>query len=301
MKRRLLPEQSVICAIGDGANDVAMIQTAHVGIGIAGREGSHAVRASDVSIASFSDLTRLLLLHGSWSYQRSALVAQISFFKSWAFCFAQVMYSQTTAFGGTSVYDPFSIAACNALLFIPITFFAFNRPVPMATVLQRPHLYRGNADWQLLNMSTVGGWFLRAVFQSAVVYLLVDKAVAASAIYPEGRVPGYSEVSVVSFSIFLMIQCGNLCLETSTFTLLQVLALAFGLGGALVLYMLFNTMIRAQKLVDYHAFFHIWSLPVSLLLAPLAIVAALTPVLAIKLLRSEGERAAAREKGSAPC
>jgi phospholipid-translocating ATPase len=162
MKRRLLPEQSVICAIGDGANDVAMIQTAHVGIGIAGREGSHAVRASDVSIASFSDLTRLLLLHGSWSYQRSALVAQISFFKSWAFCFAQVMYSQTTAFGGTSVYDPFSIAACNALLFIPITFFAFNRPVPMATVLQRPHLYRGNADWQLLNMSTVGGWFLRS-------------------------------------------------------------------------------------------------------------------------------------------
>ena len=90
MERRLLPKASVICAIGDGANDVAMIQTAHVGIGIAGREGSHAVRASDVSISAFSDLTRLLLVHGSYSYHRSAIVAQVSFFKSWAFCFAQV-------------------------------------------------------------------------------------------------------------------------------------------------------------------------------------------------------------------
>ena len=49
----------MICAIGDGANDVAMIQTAHIGIGIAGREGSHAVRASDVSISCFGDLLRL--------------------------------------------------------------------------------------------------------------------------------------------------------------------------------------------------------------------------------------------------
>jgi phospholipid-transporting ATPase len=54
-----------------------MTQTAFVGIGIAGREGSHAVRASDVSISAFADLTRLLLVHGSYAYHRSALVAQV--------------------------------------------------------------------------------------------------------------------------------------------------------------------------------------------------------------------------------
>ena len=90
----MLPRVSCVGAIGDGANDVAMIQTAHVGIGIAGREGSHAVRASDVSISAFADLSRLLLVHGSYAYHRSALVAQISFYKSWAFCLAQVLYAR---------------------------------------------------------------------------------------------------------------------------------------------------------------------------------------------------------------
>ena len=69
---------STLCGIGDGANDVAMIQCAHVGIGIAGREGSHAVRASDVSISTFTDLERLLLVHGTYSYHRSALIAHMS-------------------------------------------------------------------------------------------------------------------------------------------------------------------------------------------------------------------------------
>lgn len=34
-------------AIGDGANDVSMIQAANVGIGIIGKEGQQAARASD--------------------------------------------------------------------------------------------------------------------------------------------------------------------------------------------------------------------------------------------------------------
>ena len=57
-------------AIGDGANDVAMIQAAHVGIGISGQEGMQAVNASDYAIAQFKYLRRLLLLHGRWNYRR---------------------------------------------------------------------------------------------------------------------------------------------------------------------------------------------------------------------------------------
>ncbi|RZF34314.1 hypothetical protein LSTR_LSTR016626 [Laodelphax striatellus] len=43
--------KSVTLAIGDGANDVAMIQKAHVGVGISGVEGLQAACASDYSIA----------------------------------------------------------------------------------------------------------------------------------------------------------------------------------------------------------------------------------------------------------
>lgn len=62
--------KSILLAIGDGANDVSMIQAAHVGIGISGVEGLQAARSADVAISQFRFLTKLLLVHGTWSYQR---------------------------------------------------------------------------------------------------------------------------------------------------------------------------------------------------------------------------------------
>ena len=62
---------SLTLAIGDGANDVSMIQAADVGVGISGEEGMQAVNASDYSIAQFRFLKRLLLVHGHWSYARN--------------------------------------------------------------------------------------------------------------------------------------------------------------------------------------------------------------------------------------
>lgn len=68
-------------SIGDGANDVAMIQEAHVGVGIAGEEGRQAVMSSDFAIAQFRFLTRLVLVHGRWSYKRLAETIANFFYK----------------------------------------------------------------------------------------------------------------------------------------------------------------------------------------------------------------------------
>ena len=70
-------------AIGDGANDVSMIQAAHVGVGISGVEGLQAARSSDVAISQFRYLKKLLLVHGAWSYRRlSKLILCKSFLLS---------------------------------------------------------------------------------------------------------------------------------------------------------------------------------------------------------------------------
>lgn len=68
-------------SIGDGANDVAMIQEAHVGVGIAGVEGRAAVMSSDFAIGQFRFLTRLMLVHGRWSYRRLAETIANFFYK----------------------------------------------------------------------------------------------------------------------------------------------------------------------------------------------------------------------------
>ncbi|CAH8296220.1 unnamed protein product [Eruca vesicaria subsp. sativa] len=62
-------------AIGDGANDVGMIQEADIGVGISGVEGMQAVMASDFSIAQFRFLERLPVVHGHWCYKKIAQMA----------------------------------------------------------------------------------------------------------------------------------------------------------------------------------------------------------------------------------
>ena len=69
-------------AIGDGANDVSMIQAADVGVGISGEEGLQAVNSSDYAIAQFRFLKRLLLVHGHWSYARNGTMILNFFYKN---------------------------------------------------------------------------------------------------------------------------------------------------------------------------------------------------------------------------
>eukprot|EP00069_Balaena_mysticetus_P016149 bmy_09703T0 len=78
-------KKAVTLAIGDGANDVSMIKTAHIGVGISGQEGIQAVLASDYSFSQFKFLQRLLLVHGRWSYLRMCKFLCYFFYKNFAF------------------------------------------------------------------------------------------------------------------------------------------------------------------------------------------------------------------------
>ena len=72
----------ITLAIGDGANDVAMIREAHVGVAVLGNEGRQAARASDYAMGKFKFLARLLLVHGHYSYLRIAYTIQFFFYKN---------------------------------------------------------------------------------------------------------------------------------------------------------------------------------------------------------------------------
>ena len=75
-------KESITLAIGDGANDVSMIQAAHIGVGISGLEGMQAARSADVAIGQFRFLRKLLLVHGAWSYHRVTKTTLFSFYKN---------------------------------------------------------------------------------------------------------------------------------------------------------------------------------------------------------------------------
>lgn len=92
-------------AIGDGANDISMIQEAHVGVGICGKEGLQAANASEYAIARFSYLVPLMLMHGRWNYMRISKVILFSFYKNFLVVLPNFYYSFKNLYSGTSYFD----------------------------------------------------------------------------------------------------------------------------------------------------------------------------------------------------
>ncbi|CAI7906865.1 unnamed protein product [Closterium sp. NIES-54] len=105
----------VTLSIGDGANDVSMIQAAHVGVGISGQEGIQAVLASDFAIAQFRFLTDLLLVHGRLSYLRISKVVAYFFYKNLAFTLTLFWFNCFAGFSGQRLYDDWFQSAFNVL------------------------------------------------------------------------------------------------------------------------------------------------------------------------------------------
>lgn len=108
-------KKSITLAIGDGANDIAMIQEAHVGIGITGKEGLQAARVSDYSMAQFRFLTKLLLVHGRWNYIRTCKYTVATFWKEFLFYLTQALYQRWVGYTGTSLYESWSLSMFNTV------------------------------------------------------------------------------------------------------------------------------------------------------------------------------------------
>jgi len=104
MVRRADPNV-VTLSIGDGANDVPMIQTAHIGIGIHGLEGKQAVNNSDYAIGQFKFLKKLLLVHGRWNYRRTCKVCLYMFYKNIVYVFPQFLFGMFCMASGQPIYN----------------------------------------------------------------------------------------------------------------------------------------------------------------------------------------------------
>lgn len=105
----------ITLAIGDGANDVPMIKTAHIGIGLYGEEGMGAVQASDYALPEFRMLWRLLFVHGRWNYIRISEMILYFFYKNMLFTLPQFISAFFNGFSGQTIFDDIYITLYNLL------------------------------------------------------------------------------------------------------------------------------------------------------------------------------------------
>lgn len=164
--------KSLTLAIGDGANDIAMIQASHVGIGISGREGLQAARISDYSIAQFRFLQKLLFVHGRWNYIRTGKYILGTFWKEIVFYIVQALYQRYNGYTGTSLYESASLAVFNTLFtsLAVILLGMFEQDIKAETLLAVPELYSLGQKNKAFNYYLYVGWSSVAVIEAVLIY-----------------------------------------------------------------------------------------------------------------------------------
>uniref|UniRef100_A0A673INB3 Phospholipid-transporting ATPase n=1 Tax=Sinocyclocheilus rhinocerous TaxID=307959 RepID=A0A673INB3_9TELE len=167
-------KRAVTLAIGDGANDVSMINTAHIGVGISGQEGMQAVLASDYSFAQFRYLQRLLLVHGRWSYYRMCNFLCYFFYKNFAFTLVHFWYGFLCGFSAQTVYDQWFITLFNIVYTsLPVLAMGlFDQDVNEQYSLRYPNLYRPGQLNQLFNKRKFFTCTLQGVCTSFILFFI---------------------------------------------------------------------------------------------------------------------------------
>ncbi|KAM9356749.1 phospholipid-transporting ATPase VB [Symphorus nematophorus] len=161
-------------AVGDGANDVNMIQAADIGIGISGQEGMQAVMASDFAISRFKHLKKLLLVHGHWCYTRLANMIIYFFYKNVAYVNLLFWYQFFCGFSGTAMIDYWLMIFFN-LFFTsapPIMFGIMDKDVSAEMLLGVPELYRTGQGTGEYKFTTFWISMLDAFYQSLVCFFI---------------------------------------------------------------------------------------------------------------------------------
>ncbi|XP_012984491.3 phospholipid-transporting ATPase VD isoform X1 [Melopsittacus undulatus] len=166
--------KAMTLAVGDGANDVSMIQVADTGVGIFGQEGMQAVMASDFAVCQFRHLKKLLLVHGHWCYTRLTNMVLYFFYKNVAYVNLLFWYQFFCGFSGTSMTDYWILILFN-LLFTsvpPIIYGVLDKDVSAEVLLQLPQLYMMSQKSLAYLPSTFWITLLDAFYQSIVCFFV---------------------------------------------------------------------------------------------------------------------------------
>lgn len=171
---RKIKTKEVTLAIGDGANDIAMIQSADIGVGITGKEGLQAARSADYAIAQFRFLIKLLLVNGRYNYVRTSKFVLTTFYKELLFYLTQCVFQRFTLFTGTSLYESWSLSMFNTLFtsLAVICIGMFDKDLRPATLIAVPELYSTGRLYRAFNLKIFLYYMVLGAFQSVAISFL---------------------------------------------------------------------------------------------------------------------------------
>ncbi|KAM3938334.1 phospholipid-transporting ATPase IC-like [Leptodactylus fuscus] len=227
-------KKAVTLAIGDGANDVNMIKTAHIGVGISGQEGMQAVMSSDYSFAQFRYLQRLILVHGRWSYIRMCKFLSFFFYKNFAFTLVHFWYSFFNGFSAQTVYEDWFIALYNVLYSsLPVLLVGLlDQDVSDKLSLRFPRLYIPGQKDLLFNYKKFFLSLFHGVVTSLIIFFIPYGAFLLT-MGQDGEAPSdYQSFAVTTATALIITVNFQIGLDTSYWTFVN----AFSVFGSIAIY-----------------------------------------------------------------
>ncbi|TGO22458.1 hypothetical protein BPAE_0168g00290 [Botrytis paeoniae] len=240
-KIRTKVNKSITLAIGDGANDIAMIQEAHVGIGISGKEGLQAARISDYSIAQFRFLQRLLFVHGHWNYVRTGKYILATFWKEFLFYMIQAIYQKWNGYSGTSLFESASLTVFNTLFTSLCVIFlgVFDQDLSATTLLAVPGLYTYGQRDEAFNLKKYFGWTFMAASEMIITFFLAYGLFGESRFTDDNTLYSLGDLCFTAAVIIIVTKL--LILEMHSKTYITAIGLILSIGG----WFLWNLLLSA--------------------------------------------------------
>lgn len=236
---KISPEKPITLAVGDGANDVSMIQEAHVGIGIMGKEGRQAARNSDYAVARFKFLSKLLFVHGHFYYIRIATLVQYFFYKNVCFITPQFLYQFYCLFSQQTLYDSVYLTLYNiCFTSLPVLIYSLLEQHIDPHVLQsKPTLYRDISKNRLLSMKAFLYWTVLGFSHAFIFffgsYFLIGKD---TSLLGNGQMFGNWTFGTLVFTVMVITVTVKMALETHFWTWINHLVT----WGSIIFYFIFS-------------------------------------------------------------
>ncbi|CAO1371240.1 unnamed protein product [Diamesa hyperborea] len=256
------------CAVGDGGNDVSMIQQADAGIGIEGREGKQASLAGDFSIPQFSVIAKLLLVHGRRSYKRSATLSQFVIHRGLIISTMQAIFSAVFYLSSVSLYQGFlMVGYATIYTMFPVFSLVLDQDISETIALTYPELYKELSKGRSLSYKTFFMWVLISLCQGGVIMY------GALILFEDE----FIHIVAISFTALVLTELIMVALTIRTWHRLMVLAEVF----SLLLYLISLFFFR-----EYFDWDLIWSKEFLMKVSIITLVSCL-PLYVLKFLRKK--------------
>ena len=227
-----LKDSVITLAIGDGANDVNMITSAHVGVGIIGLEGKQAARASDYAIGQFKFLKKILFYHGHESLRRNSFIIYYNFYKNFLFVMPQFYVGFYSLFSGQSIYDPWLYQLFNIVFSVfPLLWFGIYDTERDRTVAMSNAQFYSSSNNKLFDNCIFWRWIFNGIFQGLAVFIFVFFYNNTFPHNNSGEIQDFKSSGMMTYSIVVILVNLKVFSMTSVHGVISIFFLIFSIGS----------------------------------------------------------------------